>query len=136
MGSGNGVTVCPFLYCLQSMSLIELGNPSQSLENICRWAFLQQKEDRSDPEYHDHAIFLTRQEFGPSGMQGTGDTIYTSCVFTQYTYSFFFSHFCSLSHCLGYAPVTGMCHPVRSCTLNHEDGFSSAFVVAHETGHV
>ena len=36
----------------------------------------------------------------------------------------------------GNAPVTGMCHPVRSCTLNHEDGFSSAFVVAHETGHV
>ncbi|XP_061581136.1 A disintegrin and metalloproteinase with thrombospondin motifs 2-like isoform X1 [Cololabis saira] len=89
----------------KSMSLIELGNPSQSLENVCRWAFLQQKEDTTDAEYHDHAIFLTRQEFGPTGMQG-------------------------------YAPVTGMCHPVRSCTLNHEDGFSSAFVVAHETGHV
>ncbi|XP_046880322.1 A disintegrin and metalloproteinase with thrombospondin motifs 2-like [Hypomesus transpacificus] len=87
------------------MSLIELGNPSQSLENVCRWAFLQQKQDTGDAEYHDHAIFLTRQEFGPTGMQG-------------------------------YAPVTGMCHPVRSCTLNHEDGFSSAFVVAHETGHV
>uniref|UniRef100_A0A4W5RA79 ADAM metallopeptidase with thrombospondin type 1 motif, 2a n=1 Tax=Hucho hucho TaxID=62062 RepID=A0A4W5RA79_9TELE len=95
------IMLCP----AKSMSLIELGNPSQSLENVCRWAFLQQKEDRSDAEYHDHAIFLTRQEFGPSGMQG-------------------------------YAPVTGMCHPVRSCTLNHEDGFSSAFVVAHETGHV
>ncbi|MBN3302578.1 ATS2 metalloproteinase, partial [Amia calva] len=89
----------------KSMSLIEVGNPSQSLENVCRWAFLQQKEDSGDAEYHDHAIFLTRQEFGPTGMQG-------------------------------YAPVTGMCHPVRSCTLNHEDGFSSAFVVAHETGHV
>nr|XP_015205093.1 PREDICTED: A disintegrin and metalloproteinase with thrombospondin motifs 2 isoform X1 [Lepisosteus oculatus] len=89
----------------KSMSLIEVGNPSQSLENVCRWAFLQQKEDTGDAEYHDHAIFLTRQEFGPTGMQG-------------------------------YAPVTGMCHPVRSCTLNHEDGFSSAFVVAHETGHV
>ncbi|KAM6953293.1 A disintegrin and metalloproteinase with thrombospondin motifs 2-like [Aplochiton taeniatus] len=89
----------------KSMSLIELGNPSQSLENVCRWAFLQQKADTGDAEYHDHAIFLTRQEFGPTGMQG-------------------------------YAPVTGMCHPVRSCTLNHEDGFSSAFVVAHETGHV
>ncbi|TRY98385.1 hypothetical protein DNTS_021805 [Danionella cerebrum] len=88
-----------------SMGLIELGNASQSLENVCRWAFLQQKENRNDAEYHDHAIFLTRQEFGPTGMQG-------------------------------YAPVTGMCHPVRSCTLNHEDGFSSAFVVAHETGHV
>ncbi|KAM3867108.1 A disintegrin and metalloproteinase with thrombospondin motifs 2 [Diretmus argenteus] len=89
----------------KSTSLIELGNPSQSLENVCRWAFLQQKQDTLDAEYHDHAIFLTRQEFGPTGMQG-------------------------------YAPVTGMCHPVRSCTLNHEDGFSSAFVVAHETGHV
>uniref|UniRef100_H3B8X2 ADAM metallopeptidase with thrombospondin type 1 motif 2 n=2 Tax=Latimeria chalumnae TaxID=7897 RepID=H3B8X2_LATCH len=89
----------------KSMSLIETGNPSQSLENVCRWAYLQQKPDAGHAEYHDHAIFLTRQDFGPSGMQG-------------------------------YAPVTGMCHPVRSCTLNHEDGFSSAFVVAHETGHV
>lgn len=44
----------------------------------------------------------------------------------------------SLAHTppTGYAPVTGMCHPLRSCALNHEDGFSSAFVVAHETGHV
>ncbi|EHB17430.1 A disintegrin and metalloproteinase with thrombospondin motifs 2 [Heterocephalus glaber] len=89
----------------KSLSLIEIGNPSQSLENVCRWAYLQQKPDTGHDEYHDHAIFLTRQDFGPSGMQG-------------------------------YAPVTGMCHPVRSCTLNHEDGFSSAFVVAHETGHV
>ncbi|KAK2496889.1 hypothetical protein MC885_015562 [Smutsia gigantea] len=89
----------------KSTSLIEIGNPSQSLENVCRWAYLQQKPDPGHDEYHDHAIFLTRQDFGPSGMQG-------------------------------YAPVTGMCHPVRSCTLNHEDGFSSAFVVAHETGHV
>ncbi|XP_054985172.1 A disintegrin and metalloproteinase with thrombospondin motifs 2 [Sorex araneus] len=89
----------------KSTSLIEIGNPSQSLENVCRWAYLQQKADSDHDEYHDHAIFLTRQDFGPSGMQG-------------------------------YAPVTGMCHPVRSCTLNHEDGFSSAFVVAHETGHV
>lgn len=89
----------------KSISLIERGNPSRSLENVCRWAFLQQKADPEHSEHHDHAIFLTRQGFGPTGMQG-------------------------------YAPVTGMCHPVRSCTLNHEDGFSSAFVVAHETGHV
>ncbi|KAM6965444.1 A disintegrin and metalloproteinase with thrombospondin motifs 3 [Aplochiton taeniatus] len=89
----------------KSISLIERGNPSRSLENVCRWAFVQQKADLEHSEHHDHAIFLTRQGFGPTGMQG-------------------------------YAPVTGMCHPVRSCTLNHEDGFSSAFVVAHETGHV
>ncbi|KAJ1205956.1 hypothetical protein NDU88_001375 [Pleurodeles waltl] len=89
----------------KSISLIERGNPSRSLENVCRWAYQQQKSDTGHSEHHDHAIFLTRQDFGPAGMQG-------------------------------YAPVTGMCHPVRSCTLNHEDGFSSAFVVAHETGHV
>ncbi|XP_058048885.1 A disintegrin and metalloproteinase with thrombospondin motifs 3 [Ahaetulla prasina] len=89
----------------KSVSLIERGNPSRSLENVCRWAYQQQRTDPSHSEHHDHAIFLTRQDFGPAGMQG-------------------------------YAPVTGMCHPVRSCTLNHEDGFSSAFVVAHETGHV
>nr|XP_060635392.1 A disintegrin and metalloproteinase with thrombospondin motifs 3 [Anolis sagrei ordinatus] len=89
----------------KSISLIERGNPSRSLENVCRWAYQQQKTDPGHSEHHDHAIFLTRQDFGPAGMQG-------------------------------YAPVTGMCHPVRSCTLNHEDGFSSAFVVAHETGHV
>uniref|UniRef100_UPI003AAB6866 A disintegrin and metalloproteinase with thrombospondin motifs 14 isoform X1 n=1 Tax=Centroberyx gerrardi TaxID=166262 RepID=UPI003AAB6866 len=89
----------------QSISLIERGNPSRSLEQVCRWANTQQRRDPDHDEYHDHAIFLTRQDFGPAGMQG-------------------------------YAPVTGMCHPLRSCTLNHEDGFSSAFVVAHETGHV
>ncbi|NXQ90343.1 ATS14 metalloproteinase, partial [Nyctibius grandis] len=89
----------------QSVSLIERGNPSRSLEQVCRWAHSQQRSDPEHAEYHDHAVFLTRQDFGPAGMQG-------------------------------YAPVTGMCHPLRSCTLNHEDGFSSAFVVAHETGHV
>uniref|UniRef100_A0A8D2N3L5 ADAM metallopeptidase with thrombospondin type 1 motif 14 n=1 Tax=Zonotrichia albicollis TaxID=44394 RepID=A0A8D2N3L5_ZONAL len=89
----------------QSVSLIERGNPSRSLEQVCRWAHSQQRPDPAHAEHHDHAVFLTRQDFGPAGMQG-------------------------------YAPVTGMCHPLRSCTLNHEDGFSSAFVVAHETGHV
>ncbi|XP_063045632.1 A disintegrin and metalloproteinase with thrombospondin motifs 3-like isoform X2 [Engraulis encrasicolus] len=88
-----------------SARLIVTGNPASSLQNVCRWAWEQQKGSVDDKHHHDHAIFLTRQEFGPTGMQG-------------------------------YAPVTGMCHPVRSCTLNHEDGFSSAFVVAHETGHV
>uniref|UniRef100_UPI00358F4FE1 A disintegrin and metalloproteinase with thrombospondin motifs 3-like isoform X2 n=1 Tax=Myxine glutinosa TaxID=7769 RepID=UPI00358F4FE1 len=89
----------------QSVNLIERGNPSRSLEKVCRWAYAQQRVDSKHAEHHDHAVFLTRQDFGPAGMQG-------------------------------YAPVTGMCHPLRSCTLNHEDGFSSAFVVAHETGHV
>jgi len=36
----------------------------------------------------------------------------------------------------GYAHVNGMCHEHRSCSITLEDGFSSAFVVAHEIGHV
>ena len=35
----------------------------------------------------------------------------------------------------GYAPVTGMCRPDRSCAIIKEDGFSTAFVAAHEIGH-
>ena len=61
------------LVCLfpQSISLIERGNPSRSLEQVCRWANTQQRRDPDHSEYHDHAIFLTRQDFGPAGMQGT-----------------------------------------------------------------
>ncbi|XP_071362289.1 A disintegrin and metalloproteinase with thrombospondin motifs 2-like [Trachinotus anak] len=88
----------------KSQELISAGNPQKSLENVCGWSYLQQRE-QSHAEQHDHTIYLTRQEFGPSGMQG-------------------------------YAPVTGMCHLHRSCVLVLEDGFSSAFVAAHETGHV
>ncbi|KAL7982182.1 hypothetical protein Chor_001239 [Crotalus horridus] len=54
----------------KSVSLIERGNPSRSLENVCRWAYQQQKTDPAHSEHHDHAIFLTRQDFGPAGMQG------------------------------------------------------------------
>ncbi|KAM3831713.1 A disintegrin and metalloproteinase with thrombospondin motifs 3-like [Vipera latastei] len=54
----------------KSVSLIERGNPSRSLENVCRWAYQQQKMDPGHAEHHDHAIFLTRQDFGPAGMQG------------------------------------------------------------------
>nr|XP_046266471.1 A disintegrin and metalloproteinase with thrombospondin motifs 2 [Scatophagus argus] len=88
----------------KSQELISVGNPQKSLENVCGWSYLQHRE-QSHAEQHDHTIYLTRQEFGPSGMQG-------------------------------YAPVTGMCHLHRSCVLVIEDGFSSAFVAAHETGHV
>uniref|UniRef100_A0A3B5MLU0 Peptidase M12B domain-containing protein n=1 Tax=Xiphophorus couchianus TaxID=32473 RepID=A0A3B5MLU0_9TELE len=88
----------------QSQELIAVGNPQKSLENVCGWSYLQQVEQSQEAQ-HDHTIYLTRQEFGPTGMQG-------------------------------YAPVTGMCQLHRSCVLVLEDGFSSAFVAAHETGHV
>ncbi|EDL93030.1 a disintegrin-like and metallopeptidase (reprolysin type) with thrombospondin type 1 motif, 14 (predicted) [Rattus norvegicus] len=52
----------------QSLSLIERGNPARSLEQVCRWAHSQQRQDPSHTEHHDHVIFLTRQNFGPSGL--------------------------------------------------------------------
>uniref|UniRef100_A0A3P9KVA9 ADAM metallopeptidase with thrombospondin type 1 motif, 2 n=1 Tax=Oryzias latipes TaxID=8090 RepID=A0A3P9KVA9_ORYLA len=88
----------------KSQELISVGNAQKSLENICGWSYLQHRE-QTHAEQHDHTIYLSRQEFGPPGMQG-------------------------------YAPVTGMCRLYRSCVLVLEDGFSSAFVAAHETGHV
>ncbi|KAM6907099.1 A disintegrin and metalloproteinase with thrombospondin motifs 2-like [Xenentodon cancila] len=92
------------LSAAKSQELISVGNPQKSLENVCGWSYLQHRE-LSLTEQHDHTIYLTRQEFGPSGMQG-------------------------------YAPVTGMCQLHRSCALVLEDGFTAAFVAAHETGHV
>ena len=36
----------------------------------------------------------------------------------------------------GYAPVAGICDPQRSCSLNRDEGLSSAFIIAHELGHI
>lgn len=36
----------------------------------------------------------------------------------------------------GYAPVSGACDSGRSCTLNRDEGLTSAFIIAHEMAHV
>ena len=36
----------------------------------------------------------------------------------------------------GYAPVSGVCDPARSSSLIKEEGLSSAFIIAHELGHI
>ncbi|GLV41283.1 ADAM metallopeptidase with thrombospondin type 1 motif B [Carabus blaptoides fortunei] len=36
----------------------------------------------------------------------------------------------------GYAPVSGACDASRSCTLNRDEGLTSAFIIAHEMAHV
>ncbi|XP_077360516.1 A disintegrin and metalloproteinase with thrombospondin motifs 2-like isoform X1 [Festucalex cinctus] len=92
------------LSAAKSQELISVGNAQKSLENVCGWSYIQQREQNPNQQ-HDHLVYLTRREFGPSGMQG-------------------------------YAPVTGMCKMHQSCVLVFEDGFSSAFVAAHEIGHV
>ncbi|XP_059156833.1 A disintegrin and metalloproteinase with thrombospondin motifs 2-like [Physella acuta] len=36
----------------------------------------------------------------------------------------------------GYAPITDMCNPARSCAVIRDEGFTAAFVIAHEIAHV
>ncbi|XP_076462921.1 A disintegrin and metalloproteinase with thrombospondin motifs 2-like [Babylonia areolata] len=36
----------------------------------------------------------------------------------------------------GYAPITGLCHPHRSCAAVTDEGFTSGFIIAHEMAHV
>lgn len=36
----------------------------------------------------------------------------------------------------GYAPLAGVCDANRSCSLNRDEGLSSAFIIAHEMGHM
>jgi len=51
------------------------------LEQVCRWAHSQQRSDPEHAEFHDHAVFLTRQDFGPAGMQGT---VFISIRYVQF----------------------------------------------------
>ncbi|KAL8558849.1 hypothetical protein ACOMHN_031778 [Nucella lapillus] len=36
----------------------------------------------------------------------------------------------------GYAPITGLCNPSRSCAAITDEGFTSGFIIAHEMAHV
>ncbi|XP_005110846.3 A disintegrin and metalloproteinase with thrombospondin motifs 3 [Aplysia californica] len=36
----------------------------------------------------------------------------------------------------GYAPITGLCNPTRSCAAVRDEGFTTGFVIAHEMAHV
>lgn len=47
-----------------------MGNAQKSLENVCGWSYIQQRE-QSPNQQHDHLVYLSRREFGPSGMLGT-----------------------------------------------------------------
>ena len=35
----------------------------------------------------------------------------------------------------GFSRIGGMCSQSSSCTINENSGFSTAFTLAHETGH-
>ncbi|XP_067671402.1 A disintegrin and metalloproteinase with thrombospondin motifs 3-like isoform X2 [Haliotis asinina] len=75
-------------------------NAYQTVRNFCEWAMYLYRP--SDPQTHDIAVLLTREDIGPAG----------------------------------YAPITGLCNPIRSCAAIKDEGFTSAFIIAHEMAHV
>lgn len=56
-------------FCPQSNNLIVVNDPPTSLENVCKWANdLAIANPSPTGKRHDHAIFLTRERFGPAGI--------------------------------------------------------------------
>ncbi|CAL4061236.1 unnamed protein product, partial [Meganyctiphanes norvegica] len=86
-------------------------NIDQFLTNFCKWQKEENPPHDRDPLHWDHSLILT------------GLDLYTN------------SEGRLNSKVVGLAPVSGMCHPSSSCTVNEGRHFESVYVVAHEIGH-
>ncbi|CAK8698557.1 unnamed protein product [Clavelina lepadiformis] len=78
------------------------------LRNFCEWQFRENDPDDSHPNHHDTAVLITGQDICRS----------TSACDT-----------------LGLAELGTMCDLRRSCSINEDNGLSTAFTIAHEIGH-
>uniref|UniRef100_UPI00358E6FA8 A disintegrin and metalloproteinase with thrombospondin motifs 9-like n=1 Tax=Myxine glutinosa TaxID=7769 RepID=UPI00358E6FA8 len=84
-------------------------NAAKTLSSFCIW---QQAQNNHDDNHHDHydtAILITREDICRA--RNKCDT-------------------------LGLAEVGTICDPYRSCSINEDNGLSTAFTIAHELGHV
>ncbi|XP_072051171.1 A disintegrin and metalloproteinase with thrombospondin motifs 3-like isoform X2 [Amphiura filiformis] len=52
----------------QSANMVVENNAPSSLTNVCQWAYSQSSPDENHPDHYDHAVFLTRENFGPAGI--------------------------------------------------------------------
>ncbi|XP_055955253.1 A disintegrin and metalloproteinase with thrombospondin motifs 16 [Patella vulgata] len=77
-----------------------------TLNSFCQW---QSTLSDATGRRHDHAILLTGLDIC-SNKNAPCDT-------------------------LGFAPINGMCNPLRSCIMNEDTGLATAFTVTHEIGH-
>jgi hypothetical protein len=77
------------------------------VRKILRWQRTLNPKKDEDPEHHDVAILVTRQNI------------------------------CSNSGCatLGIANVGGMCRADKSCSVNEDNGITLAHTITHELGH-
>ncbi|TRY94580.1 hypothetical protein DNTS_024131, partial [Danionella cerebrum] len=84
-------------------------NAQATLKNFCIWQQNQNHPDDNHHSHHDTAILITRQDICRA--RDKCDT-------------------------LGLAELGTVCDPYRSCSINEDNGLSTAFTIAHELGHV
>ncbi|GAB1597885.1 A disintegrin and metalloproteinase with thrombospondin motifs 9-like, partial [Argonauta hians] len=83
-------------------------NAVKTLQQFCRWQY-KMNTDEDGPDHHDAAILLTRMNMCRS--ENNCET-------------------------LGLAELGTMCDMKRNCALIQDNGFGSAYTVAHELGHL
>ncbi|XP_060526529.1 A disintegrin and metalloproteinase with thrombospondin motifs 7 isoform X2 [Cylas formicarius] len=84
-------------------------NADTTLKNFCKWQRSLNPGDDSHPHHHDVAILLTRKDICARQDTPCGT--------------------------LGVAHIGGMCKATRSCSVNEDNGITSAHTIAHEMGH-
>uniref|UniRef100_A0A803U052 ADAM metallopeptidase with thrombospondin type 1 motif 9 n=1 Tax=Anolis carolinensis TaxID=28377 RepID=A0A803U052_ANOCA len=84
-------------------------NAQTTLKNFCQWQQTQNHLNEDNPEKHDTAVLVTRQDICRA--HDKCDT-------------------------LGLAELGTVCDPYRSCSISEDSGLSTAFTIAHELGHV
>ena len=90
----------------------EIRNAVLTLCKYFQWQAAENVAGDSDPLHWDHAVILTGLDVHVLDR----DMKVSSQV-------------------VGLAPVSGMCTPASSCTVNEGRHFESVYVMAHEIGH-
>ncbi|KAL1506613.1 hypothetical protein ABEB36_005941 [Hypothenemus hampei] len=84
-------------------------NADVTLKRFCKYQRDLNPKDDSHPHHHDVAILLTRTDICSRSDTPCGT--------------------------LGVAHIGGMCKASRSCSVNEDNGITSAHTIAHEMGH-
>ncbi|KRX56097.1 A disintegrin and metalloproteinase with thrombospondin motifs 16 [Trichinella sp. T9] len=83
------------------------GEATLLLNAFCKYQNSINPASDTDPRHWDHALLFS------------GYDLYSG----------------SVKAVAGFAPVGGMCNPLKSCTINEGADFGCSFVIAHEIGH-
>ncbi|CAG9857813.1 unnamed protein product [Phyllotreta striolata] len=84
-------------------------NADVTLRNFCKWQTKLNPGKDNHPHHHDVAILITRRDICARKDVPCGT--------------------------LGVAHIGGMCKASRSCSVNEDNGITSAHTIAHELGH-